>query len=134
MAAWLHRLGDLTDRHFVNEKGFLLIAILVAVSITQAPLVLEYDTAAPPKIVATCIADHLRGRRLGINFVTLRPIQREVGPYWLVTVGEAVEIIVAPSPTGSNVKLKTKVFTQELSTYVGECRSEGDDAPPPSHQ
>lgn len=100
-----------------------MIALALAASMASSPVVLEYETTAPPKLVATCIADHLRGRRLGLNLFTLRPIQREVGPYWLVTVGENVEITIAPTPTGSSVKLATDVFPQQLSQYVGECKA-----------
>jgi hypothetical protein len=111
------------DRWGVKEKGSPLIAAVIALSLTQPTVVVEYETSATPRVAASCVIDHLRGRRLGFNLMTLRPTLRELGPYWLITIGENIEITVSPSPVGSNVRLKTDVFADQLTAYVAECKT-----------
>lgn len=98
---------------------------LIAALVLQAPPVEEpawtgrADTGR--SVTADCVAANIRGKRLGLNPLTLRPSLLRLGSSEIIEVGPGIKFVVEDEGAGSVVRLYSRAWIPRLASFVRPC-------------
>lgn len=68
-----------------------------------------------------CVAQNLRGKRLGLNIMTLRPARYVLDGAEVIEVGPAMRFVIEPAEGGATIRLYAKAWEARLASFVRPC-------------
>lgn len=98
---------------------------LLAVAALQAASVEAPAWSAPTSLgteaAGQCVEQMLRGKRLGLNILTLRPARYVMGDGEVIEVGPGIRFVVSPSASGATISLYSRAWIPRLASFVRPC-------------
>lgn len=100
-----------------------MFGLLLAAALAAAQPDLAFVTSSPPAQTQSCIYGQLKGMRLGLNPVKLKPHVAEVFEGYVITIDVNHRVTIGPVEGGSEVKLYATNWKGPLSEAVRACRN-----------